>query len=459
MKYCSKCGTPAEDNQNFCLNCGSRLTAPIAQQEAQGAAAAAAAAATAQGQLAAQQQQAAAAAQTVQDQLAANQTAAAATQAQDQLAAQQQQAAAAAQTVQDQLAANQAAAAAAAATAAAQQQAAAQQAAQVAATAEAQQAAQAAAAQAKSEAEARAKEEALKAAQVAQAAVPQAVQQAAPAAQPFVSVAPDASGADGEKKKGGMGKWFAIIGFALVAVVLVIILLINVFGSSYRTPIKKLVSAMNSKSTDSSDYFACYPKAVEKLYNDTIKTTKEGFTLLGKEEYVKILNNMDLGLAMSSSFDQHENKVGKNLKYSYSIQDKKELDPTVLAGISRQYQKIATDLKAKIDSLSTGESSTKKLLVSNGAKAKDANDYCDKVVAVLTSAYKSFAEIDAQAITDGYDVTLRLDYKGDKDEDYTTDTVRVLKINGKWVLDLTSDDSLVSEKMLNELIKMMMLKF
>lgn len=440
MKYCSKCGTPAEDNQNFCLNCGSRLTTPVAQAAAETA------------------QQAAAAASTVQDQFAA----------------QQQQTAAAAQNVQAQLAETQAAAAAQAAQAAQQQAAAQAAAAQVAAQAEAQQAAAEAAAQARSEAEAQAKAaqqaaaqqaaqqaEALKAAAqqpvqpetIAAAAVPgQAPVQAAPVAQ--------AVPAGGEpKKKSGAGKWLAIIGFALVAIILVVILLVNVFGSSYQTPIKKLIGALNSKSIEADDYYACYPKVIGKLYEDALSTTKDGLKLMGNETLLKMIDEYDYGQAMNEEYDDFEKKVGKNLKFSYDIVEKKPLEATTLATVANKYRTIAINLKAKSDALTAGDSSTKNTLVAAGAKAKDANAYCEKVAAVINNTYKSFAEIDEKAITDGYDVSLRVTYKGDQDEDFYMQDVRVLKINGKWVFDMTYSSSMFTTSFINSMIDMMMLDF
>lgn len=449
MKYCSKCGTPAEDNQNFCLNCGSRLTAPVAQAAADAAATAAATAQTAQGQLAAQQQQTAAAAQTAQEQLAAQQAATSQ--------------AAAAVTQQQQAVAD--AAAQTAATVAQQQQAAADAAAQVAATAEAQQAAAEAAAQAKAAAEAQAKaaiqaQAQQTAAQVQQQAaavtpggvVPQAAQPATPVAVQPVAAAPTS---DGAKKKSGVGKWLAIIGFALVAIVLLIILLLNVFGSSYQTPIKKLVSAMNSKSTDTDDYMATYPKVFTNLYNDSIKTAKEGYKLIGKDSIVAQLDSIGLGSSMSDMFDQYEKVVGKNMKFSYAIQEKTELDAAVLASTANKYKALAEDLKKKADSV---ESKTKEVITNAGAKNKDAIDYCDRVKAVLEKAAADIAAIDATAITAGYDVKVRLTIKGDKDEDRGDAVYRVLKINGKWVFDATYSSSLFDSDFIDSLVKMMLLR-
>ena len=445
MKYCSKCGTPAEDNQNFCLNCGSRLTAPIAQAAAETAQNAAAAAATVQGQFAAQQQQTAAAAQTVQEQLAAQQTAAAE----------------------------------AAATAQAQQQAAAEAAAQVAATAEAQQAEAEAAAKAKSEAEASAKAEAAAkvAAQAealrqaaanpsgaeaaiaqsqatAQAAVAQAqaatqqaaAQQVAPAVQAAAPVAQAAApaaqaAAGGEKKKSGAGKWFAIIGFALVASVLVIILLVNLLGSSYRTPVKKLVKALNAQSTDAEDYLALYPKAVLTLYKDSRKTAKEGYTLIGQTDTAALFDKDAVGATMNEIFDGFEKKVGKNLKFSYTINgDPTQLSVTELASIAQSYASFAGNIKNQANNL---KDKLQPIITNTGAKIKDANEYSEKVEAVINKAYKAILEINAANITDGYKVPVRLTYSGSNDEDYSDFTMRVIKVNGKWVLDLTANEAVL----------------
>ncbi|MBR6364665.1 MAG: zinc ribbon domain-containing protein [Lachnospiraceae bacterium] len=419
MKYCSKCGTPAEDNQNFCLNCGSKLSAPIAQQ-------AAAAVDTAQGQLAAQQQQTAAATQTMQEQLATQQTAAAA----------------------------------AAATVQAQQQAAAE-----------------AAAKAKSEAEAAAKA----AAQVqairqgattpsgAEAAIAQsqataqaAVAQAQAATQQPSSVAPTfstpmESPTTATPKKSGAGKWFAIIGFALVAVVLVIILLVNVLGSSYQTPVKKLISTMNAKSLDSDDYMASYPKMISTLYKDSLKLAKEGVTLMGKENLLKLLDSADYGASMNEMYDSYEKKVGKNLKFSYSIQDKTELDAAKLASIANTYKGLATTIKSYEDKVTKENSSTKSTLVNAGVKAKDANDFCDKVASAIMKLRKEVEGI--TTISAGYDLKVRITYKGDKDEDRSDQTIRVLKINGKWVFDIMDSNSMLDSSFVTELINMMMLNF
>jgi|GEM_PF-4185166 len=434
MKYCTKCGTPAEDNQNFCLNCGSRLTAPAVQQTAQAAVAAAQNAA----------QNVTEAAQGV------------ATTAQGQLAAQQQQVAATAQAMQGQLAAQQASAAQAAATVQAQQQAAAEAAAQVAAQAEAQQAAQAAAAQAKSAAEAAAKVEAMRqaantaggaetviaqsqtAAQAAvaqaQAAAQQAVQPAVPVAVPAVQ--PAVPAANGEKKRSGAGKWLAIIGLALVAVILLIILLVNVLGSSYQTPLKKMVSYMNDQSTDVDDFFAPYPKVIVEFYNKALATAKEGYELMGKsEEIEKVPQNISKEL--TNKYDEYEEKVGKNLKFSYTIKEKERLDEARLKAYALSYGSVA----AKVENYTDKLARTKVIMTKAGMKAKDANAYCEKVEALLKDLSAEFKEISDGGITDGYTVSVKLIFEGKDDSDYEEINYQILKINGKWCIDpLSSGD-------------------
>ena len=178
---------------------------------------------------------------------------------------------------------------------------------------------------------------------------------------------------------------------------------------------------------------------------------------MGKENLLKLLDSADYGASMNEMYDSYEKKVGKNLKFSYSIQDKTELDAAKLASIANTYKGLATTIKSYEDKVTKENSSTKSTLVNAGVKAKDANDFCDKVASAIMKLRKEVEGI--TTISAGYDLKVRITYKGDKDEDRSDQTIRVLKINGKWVFDIMDSNSMLDASFVTELINMMMLNF
>ena len=80
---------------------------------------------------------------------------------------------------------------------------------------------------------------------------------------------PKASTGNAAKAKKDNSSLVGIIAVAVVAL-LVIFLGVKLFGSNYKTPLKKAVKSFNRQTTDVMDYIGVLPKFVKSAYKDGI---------------------------------------------------------------------------------------------------------------------------------------------------------------------------------------------
>ncbi len=184
----------------------------------------------------------------------------------------------------------------------------------------------------------------------------------APAAAPVADIVKVGSFEINKKK-------LPVIGVAAVAVIAVIVLLISLIfgGGGYKSAMDNYVDVMNGKASKIEKLAPKeYWKYVEEEEDVTVKEIKKAF----EEYYEEALK------------DNLEDEYGKNVKYSYKINDKKEL--------------------------------SKKKLEACAEAISDKYDIKESKVKAL------------------YELEVELKTKGSEDEEEDEDTAYVVKIGSKW---------------------------
>lgn len=206
---------------------------------------------------------------------------------------------------------------------------------------------------------------------------------------------------------------------AVVAVVVVVFILGKLlFGSSYKDPIDGLVKNLNKQETKLEKYTTAFlPKFAQDAYDDVMavaKKTDEG------EDMMDELDDMLEDQLFSSIEDQYG-----DYKISYEIKDKEKLDKDELEDIADAYDDLRDYLddydddaiEDAADEMDLSKSDTKKL---------------QKAVSSLDDGLKNIK------VSKGYAVEIKVKIKGDDDSDTETLEFNVVKVNGKWIIDITS---------------------
>ncbi len=152
-------------------------------------------------------------------------------------------------------------------------------------------------------------------------------------------------------------KLYAIIGGIAGVVVLLIIILAMVFGSSYKKPIDNYVKAY--QKTNVNAYLKTMPKFVSKEYDSDDKD--------------------DLKETLENKLEDLEDAYGKNVKISYKIIHKEKIDKDDLEDFQDKLRDAYDDAKKSQTKVSSGY----KLSVLVTIKGKDdSNTYTDESVYV-----------------------------------------------------------------------------
>lgn len=213
-----------------------------------------------------------------------------------------------------------------------------------------------------------------------------------------------------------------IAAVAGVVGILVIILVFSIFGKSEKTPLDNVEKILNKQPTNIDKIVKdTSPKFVSKAYLDVIAILK------GNDEYKDDIEDLyeegekALEDAWDELNDSAEDELGKNVKFSYKIEDKEKIDKDDLETVAELYQELgqfkdelteAIEIIAEATELEDKE--VKKLV---------------KVVEILSDEFENFK------ITKGYELEVEVTAKGkDDDKDKTVNLV-VVKANGEWMID------------------------
>ncbi len=251
--------------------------------------------------------------------------------------------------------------------------------------------------------------------------------QAAPTAAPVNNATLDSAVEKNKNTKVGM---IAIIGGAAVVLILVIALLASAIGGgNYKTPIKGLAKALNSRSTDLADYVDCFvPNFVADAYNDIFALLKDV-----DEDLVEDFND-DMTDTFEDLYDDWDDQFGDDWKVSYEIRDAEELDDDELEEIQECYE----DLYDSLDDLDLDDEETYEDFADMMEDEMDVELSDSQIKKLQKICETLLAELEDVEIRNGYMVDIKLTIEGDEDDDDEKFEIPVIEVNGGWCIDFIS---------------------
>ncbi len=210
------------------------------------------------------------------------------------------------------------------------------------------------------------------------------------------------------------------IAAALVVLILAIAILPNLFGGSYKTPVKTAVASMNAKKLDIEDEF------INSMGGFGKSELKKIYKILSSSKNFKDYQE-DREDRFEDSLDDTKDDYGKNWKVTYKIEDKDKLEKDDLKDAKDTIKSSANGLIDWADRILDMDSSTLKDTADEMGLKKDDLKKLAQIAKDLGKKLKK------AKVSDGYELDLNLMIKGsDDEEDYDSDMV-VLKVGGKWV--------------------------
>ena len=217
---------------------------------------------------------------------------------------------------------------------------------------------------------------------------------------------------------------------ALIVVLAVVLIAVKLLGGAgWEKPIDTLCDIANDKKVSESviqDAARCFAGNVGKKDVDAAIDKACGLEADG-EKLIDFLKDR-----VEDELEDLEDDYGKNVKFSYEIEDKEKLDEDDLEDYQDAYQQLG-DLGVDVVKMASDHAEDIEDYTDGDVKEKDVEEIADHV--------KAFAkELKDVKITDGYEVDLTVKIEGKDDEDEADLTIAVLKMDGKWVISLNHRD-------------------
>jgi len=218
----------------------------------------------------------------------------------------------------------------------------------------------------------------------------------------------------------------SVIGLAAVVILAVVFLKSCFFSSSYKTPIEDILKVINKKQTNIDKIAdAVVPAMLSDTYDeiiDVLKSNKEY-----KKDFKK-LYEQTLPDAAEDAYDRFydnlEDMYGKNVKFSYKIEDKEKLDKDERKAIASVYSSFA-DLSSGItDCIEALENCTE-------FKEKELKKLVNQVEALEK-------KLDKFKVSSGYILDVKFTIKGKEDKETRNMDIVVIKADGDWMIDYLS---------------------
>lgn len=224
-------------------------------------------------------------------------------------------------------------------------------------------------------------------------------------------------------KKGVPNKaLFGVIG-AVAAVVVVVVLAIALLGGgSYKTPINKLVKMINKQSTD----FAAYSElSTNPIEFDLIMTQHK--IMMGDKDYKESYKDSQKDLD-----DCYDDIKGFKIT-KVDFRDVKKMKKSELREIQESYydDDMEDSIEKAIDAIKDMEKDDYEDLADDLDISVSA---AKKYKKAQLNYYKKLPKI---KVTEGYTVEIRIYAKYNKEEEKTEiiENIKVIKVNGKWIID------------------------
>ena len=215
-----------------------------------------------------------------------------------------------------------------------------------------------------------------------------------------------------------------IIAGAGVAALIAVIIILSLLGNTYKTPIQTAEKLLNIDS-------------VEKII-DRVPSLLNGFGESEAEDIIKIVKKSDQFKdvmedaedAFDEMLENAKDEYGKNFKINLEIDDKEKLEKDDTKEFRNKLRDIS-DLSEQLDDMDSDdyEDMADELGISKSQAKK------------LVKALKSFCkECKSASVKEGYELSLIVSLTGSElDEPEETEfTVRVFKVDGRWVPDVFS---------------------
>lgn len=216
--------------------------------------------------------------------------------------------------------------------------------------------------------------------------------------------------------------WIAAGAAAIVVIALIVVL--SILGNTYKTPIQNAEKLLNSSSVDK-----IIDRAPSLLNGFGESEAKKAIKILKKSDrYKDIKEDLDDGYA--ELIENLKDTYGSNYKFKIKIAEKEKLEKEDLKEFRDQLRQIG-DLSKQIDEMKSED--YEDMAEAIGISKSQAKDLA-KVVKNLAKKCKS------ASVKDGYELDLVVSITGselDEPEEFDL-TVRVFKVDGRWVPDVFS---------------------
>lgn len=194
------------------------------------------------------------------------------------------------------------------------------------------------------------------------------------------------------------------------------------FTNYYMTPINAMAKIENSKEFNVLNIAKAYSNGLEykeakALYNALCKVEDFEERMETYAEYFE------------EELEENADTYGDNWKVKYKVEDKEKLEKSDLREFKDQMKSAAENIMDIVDRCDDYDSD-------------DWEEICDRLdidknqAKDIVKKLESFAKAlknDASKITEGYELDVVRTISGSDDDDEDSQTIRVYKINGKWV--------------------------
>jgi len=209
-----------------------------------------------------------------------------------------------------------------------------------------------------------------------------------------------------------------------VAALIALIVVVSLLGNNYKTPIKAVEKALNSKSV--SQVLNRAPQILNGFGESEAKTLIK----IAKKTDMYKDNIEDIEDGFDTIIEGLEDTIGKNYKISLKVTDKEKLDKDAVKAFRNQLRSIA-EMGEQLDDL-------------------DKDDYADMAddlgiskgqVKKGVKALKSFCkDCKGAKVKKGYELKVEAKVTGKElDEPMEMElSVNVFKVDGRWVIDVFS---------------------
>ena len=221
--------------------------------------------------------------------------------------------------------------------------------------------------------------------------------------------------------KKALPKKYLLIGGIAVVAIIALILIISLFKGPNKatTPLDLDMAVKNAKS------YKAYEKAQLNLSNNLAENEMEDLLKLLKktDEY----DEEELKEDFEEGVEELEDKYGKNYKFYYKIVDKDKLSEHTLLNAADDLTDAARKMYDQIKE--TDMDDLEDMAESMDLKKSDAK----KLKSILEGFYKKMKKA---KVTAGYELEVTYYVKGselDEPKELSKDTIKVYKVNGRWV--------------------------